>query len=148
MAGGHLLVGREVEKARLLDLLETAGKEKPGLVLVAGEAGIGKSALVEEVLAGIDRPILRGASTPGATSPYGPLVQILRAYARDHRDALLRLQLADHLSLLLPELGLGEVDTDPATLHAAVCDAAALAGDAGSIWVLEDLHWGDQGTLD
>jgi len=148
MAGGHSLIGREAEKAGLLGLLETAGEEKPGLVLVAGEAGIGKSALVEEVLAGIDRPILRGGSTPGATTPYGPLVQILRACLRNHRDELPRLPLAKHLSLLLPELDLGDVDTDLVTLHAAICDCAALAGDDRPVWVLEDLHWGDQGTLD
>lgn len=148
MANAHPLVGREYEGSLLVDLLERPRGEKPGVILVAGEAGIGKSRLIEETLARLSRPVLRGEATADSMFPYAPLVQVIRAYGRDHRDALLSLPLTNHLALLLPELGLDQGETDPSTLRAAICDVAAAAGDAGSILVLEDLHWADGGTLD
>ena len=80
---GGELIGRERERALLLDLLGGA-REKPGVVLVAGEAGIGKTRLVDEVLGELARPILRGGAGEDSAAPYGPLVQAIRAYAREH----------------------------------------------------------------
>jgi DNA-binding CsgD family transcriptional regulator/tetratricopeptide (TPR) repeat protein len=148
VADAHPLVGRDPEKSRLADRLRPGAREEPGVIFIAGEAGIGKSRLVAEALSEVSRPVLRGSSTADSATPYAPIVQIIRAYARQDRDALLALPLTEHLSLLLLELGPPRSETDPQTLRAAICDVAALSGESGSIWVLEDLHWADAGTLD
>jgi DNA-binding CsgD family transcriptional regulator len=148
MANANPLVGREYERSLLVDLLGRMRGERPGVIFITGEAGIGKSRLIDETLAVLSRPILRGDAAAGSVSPYAPLIQVIRAYSRDHRDALIGLPLTKHLSLLVPELGDGQDETDPLTLRTAICDVAAAAGDAGSIVVLEDLHWADGGTLE
>jgi predicted ATPase len=135
MTNAHRLVGREVERSLLVNF-------------IAGEAGIGKSRLIDESLGRLSRPILRGEAAAESMSPYAALVQVIRAFGRDHRETLIRLPLTRHLSLLLPELGVGRDETDPPTLRTAICDVAAAAGDVESILVLEDLHWADEGTLE
>jgi hypothetical protein len=52
------------------------------------------------------------------------------------------LPLTRHLSLLLPEQGVGRDETDPPTLRTAICDVAAAAGDVESILVLEETYTG------
>jgi hypothetical protein len=73
---------------------------------------------------------------------------VIRAFGRDNHETLMGLPLTRHLSLLLPEQGVGQDETDPPTLRTAICDVAAAAGDVESILVLEDLHWADEGTLE
>jgi DNA-binding CsgD family transcriptional regulator/tetratricopeptide (TPR) repeat protein len=95
--------------------LETLSGPPGRLILVGGEAGVGKTALVREFTEG--RPVLWGACDPLHTPrPLGPLVDI----------------------------GLSE--TGPAALAAALLER--LREEPGTVLVLEDVHWADEGTLD
>src|SRR4051812_12971281 len=97
------LVGRQEERARLEEAVRRAATGKGALVLVAGEAGVGKTCLVDSVAA--DAPALvLGASMQGATAPYGPLVAALRSHLRADPEALDDCgPLRGHLAVLLPE---------------------------------------------
>lgn len=79
---GANLLGREAECAFLCARLETATAGRGGAVAVAGEAGIGKSRLLEEAAAQARQrrvPFLRGASPAGAAAEYAAFDDILRA---------------------------------------------------------------------
>ena len=47
--GGVQIVGREAESSQLYDALMLAGQGQPQVVLVAGDAGIGKTTLVADL---------------------------------------------------------------------------------------------------
>jgi DNA-binding NarL/FixJ family response regulator len=144
------LFGREHERAVLGEAMELASSGRGGLVLVAGEAGVGKTALVDDVARTWGALTLRGASTQGATAPYGPLVGALRSHLRAEPDALdTSMPLRDHLAVLLPELGQVAESTNRMTLFEAVRIALAqLACHQPLLLTLEDLHWSDTATLD
>jgi DNA-binding CsgD family transcriptional regulator len=116
-------------------------------VLVAGEAGIGKTRLLGEVLTGWDGRVLRGVAVPGAGA-YAPLAEVLREFLRDVPGALSGEPLFAPLGTLLPELG-PSGGTDRATLVEAIRGAfAQIAARGPSAVVLEDLHLADAATLD
>jgi DNA-binding NarL/FixJ family response regulator len=141
------LVGREAELNRLEALLERARGGAGGIVLLAGEAGVGKSRLTAALAHDAGVPVLRGAATQGRTAPYGPLVAALRALLHLRPDGLDACgPLRPHLARLLPELGEATAETDRATLFEALRCALASAGPA--LVLLDDLHWSDEATLE
>lgn len=131
-------------------MLGAHGGTSGGLVLVAGEAGVGKTRLVIETFAGPGARFVSGAARPGA-SPYAPIVEVLRAHLRGGGDGLGSCgALADHLALLLPELGNGPARSeDRATLFEALrCALLSVAGDGPATVFLDDLQWADDATLE
>src|SRR3954467_15780065 len=99
------LVGRDMELERLQSAVNQATSGTGALVLIAGEAGVGKTSLVDAVAAESEVLVLRGASTQGATAPYGPLVAAFRSHLRSDPDALVGCgPLLGHLAVLVPEL--------------------------------------------
>jgi DNA-binding CsgD family transcriptional regulator len=144
------LVGREAELARLDGALRQAQRGAGSIVLLSGEAGVGKTRLVADLAARSDATLLRGAATHGAAAPYGPVVAALRSHLRSNPDGLadcgpLRTQLA----LLLPELGDPAPAADRAALFEAIrCAFADVAADGHALVVLDDLQWSDQATLE
>jgi DNA-binding CsgD family transcriptional regulator len=137
------LVGRESESARLAAALERARAGEGSLLLLAGEAGIGKTRLAEE----LDAPsVLRGAATSGSATPYGPIAAALRSHLRVHPDGLAGCGgLKAHLAVMLPELGEPAAASDRATIVEAVRCALTEIGSA--LVVLDDLQWSDEATL-
>ena len=141
------LVGREAELERLEAALERARAGAGGIVLLAGEAGVGKSRLSAALAQDAGVPVLRGAAAQGRTAPYGPLVAALRALLHARPGGLDACgPLRPHLARLLPELGAAAAETDRATLFEALRCALASAGPA--LVLLDDLHWSDEATLE
>src|ERR671923_881091 len=144
------LVGRQEELARLAEPLERARLGAGSIVLVSGEAGVGKSRLVAEFAAGSEAVVLRGAPTHGAGAPYGPVVAALRSRLRGDPGVLAdREPLRAQLARLLPELG----DPAAAADRPALCEAirgalAHVAAERCALLVLDDLQWSDQATLE
>src|SRR3954454_11945435 len=100
------LVGREAESAVLTEALDRAEQGSGTLLLLSGDAGVGKTRLTDEVAAGSSALVLRGAASDSVTPPYGPIVAALRSYLRAEPAGLADCgPLRSHLALLLPELG-------------------------------------------
>jgi predicted ATPase len=80
------LIGRAAEVAALSAALADAKRGRGRLVLVEGDAGIGKTRLVEDVTAQMDGArVLAGGGIPLASdTPYAPVLSILQALARLH----------------------------------------------------------------
>lgn len=75
------LIGREEALARLQQAYVNARLGRGGVILISGEAGIGKSRLMQEFATGLadQALVLAGVSYPGGKAiPYQPIVQALR----------------------------------------------------------------------
>jgi class 3 adenylate cyclase/tetratricopeptide (TPR) repeat protein len=159
------LVGRERELAQLGASLEEALSGRGGVVLLAGEPGIGKSRLADEVAArarGRGARILSGRCWEAGGAPaYWPWVQSIRSYVRETEQERLRAELgagAAIIAQMLPELrglfpDLGEptpVESEEARFRLFDA-AAAFLRNAGSrrpiVLVLDDLHAADVPSL-
>lgn len=144
------LVGREAERARLSQVVDRARRGEGSLLLLSGEAGVGKTRLAEEAAAASSALVLRGAASTNAVAPYGPIIAALRAYLRIEPRGLNACgPLIGHLALLLPELGEQAPVTDRATIFEALrCALAEIAAERQVLIVLDDLHWSDDVTLE
>jgi DNA-binding CsgD family transcriptional regulator/tetratricopeptide (TPR) repeat protein len=149
------LIGRSAELDHLGGLVDAVRAGRPGgLVLISGEAGVGKSRLARE-LTGIaeDRGVrvLCGRAVPSG-EPYRPLVEAMSAALRDRPlpdDDALQPYLPV-LAAVLPDAGVsGRVDPRGGVVlgEAVLRLVTALAGDRGVLLLLEDLQWVDPDTL-
>jgi DNA-binding NarL/FixJ family response regulator len=150
MPAPRSLIGRDQELGGLREKLSDALGGEGALVLVSGEAGVGKTRLLDELCGAADVPALRGAARQETTPAYGPVVATLRSALRADPEALADCgPLGEQLPLLLPELGQGPEDVDSTTLREALRAAlVALAGERGAVVVLDDLQWSDAATLE
>src|SRR5215211_33204 len=144
------LIGRQAERDLMRQALEAAERGSGSVVLVAGEAGVGKTRLADDVLEESDVVALRGAAGQGAGAPYGPVAAALRSYLRANPKGLDHCgPLRPHLALILPELGQAAPASDRATLVEAIRAALAhIARQGPAVLVLDDLHWSDDATLE
>jgi DNA-binding CsgD family transcriptional regulator/tetratricopeptide (TPR) repeat protein len=162
-----IIVGRDAELARIEHGLGVAGLGQPILVLVRGEAGIGKSRLVREAIQRARREgsaVLHGACLDlgGDGLPYLPFVEAMRTLVRETpRQLLLELlgpALAE-IALLVPELAALEPVPEPPVAAESAVDRARLferflgflgrlGGDAPVLAVIEDVQWIDPATRD
>ncbi len=156
-----VLVGREPELSILLAALERAAGGEGAVVVVGGEAGVGKTRLVEEAAARAARTgrVLSGACVEvgGDVLPLAPLVDALRSLARSTPPGQLEALLGPArraLARLVPELDpeAGELTVHegaPAQLLDPVLGLLArLSAQRPVLLVIEDLHWADRSTLD
>ncbi|HEU5405717.1 MAG TPA: AAA family ATPase [Gaiellaceae bacterium] len=169
------LVGRTRELDQLLDALARARAERePQLVTIAGVPGMGKSRLVQELSAAIDRESELIRWRQGRSLPYGQGVSfwalgemvkaeagILESDAADVAEAKLRGVVArvcaaadvDWIgSTLRPLIGIAE-DTSGSDRRGEAFAGwrrfvEGLAAERPSVLVFEDLHWADDGLLD
>jgi len=152
-------VGRDPER-RALDLaLDDAARGATRVVLLSGEAGIGKTRLVEETLAaaaasGIGCAVGRCHEGDGAP-PFWPWTQVLRRLARDGDADGALAAVADDVARAVPgpaRRGRGPLPTEAGDarfrIFAAIADALRRAsGAAPRAVVLEDVHWADVPSL-
>ncbi len=137
------VVGRDAECAVLRSCL-TAPKSGAGpIVMVAGEAGAGKTALVGHVLATATTRALCGRAAEWAPRAYDVLARALHPVIRTSGGPVPGL-----LAQIIPELGAPPPEPDPAALAAAVCSVlTCAAGDRHMTLFLDDLQWADEATL-
>lgn len=144
------LIGRQREREELEQAFEAIPQHGGGMVLLAGEAGVGKTSLLAACLAQRGLLVLTGQTNEIATLPYGPIAGALRGYLRLYPDRLVASgPLARYLALLLPELGPTAEQSDPAALVEAIGQAfSSIAHDIPAVLVLDDLQWADNATLE
>ncbi|MFJ9522692.1 AAA family ATPase [Kitasatospora sp. NPDC101801] len=153
-----VFVGRGTEIGTLNAALRRAAAGQPQAVLVGGEAGVGKTRLVEEFLTAACGPgvvtTLGGCLEVGAEGlPYAPLATALR---RLHRSLGVELERAaqgmeGHLTRLLPEFGADDTEPNDEFSRAQLFEHTArlferLSVDRTIVLVVEDLHWSDRST--
>jgi DNA-binding CsgD family transcriptional regulator len=150
------LVGRDADLRRLSRVLIRAEEGAGSIVLISGEAGIGKTRLCAELLRWHrqrgGRMLLGRAAPQEASIPYAALADTLRAARRAEPSvwAAARAR-AGILWAVAPELATEASGPDRAVdrpvLFEALLDAVdEAAGDGTALWVLDDIHWADDST--
>lgn len=160
------IVGRSDDVTVLTARLARALRGERQIVLVAGEAGIGKTTLVDafcaEIAAGNDAPwIARGQCLQqyGESEPYLPVLDALTRLATTPTSAPLRASLRRHAPAWVAQipalLELDDVVEVQRTLVGATRDRMLREAtglfellDRPLVLILEDLHWSDYATLD
>ena len=125
-------IGRRQELAYLRERRLEAGLSHGGMVLVAGDAGVGKSRLIAEFcksLAYARWKVGQGACLEFARPPYGPIL-----------EALAQVSAA--------KLELAAAATKREQFDSIVDRIGSIAARSALILVVEDLHWADAATLD
>jgi DNA-binding SARP family transcriptional activator len=156
----HGLVGRTAELGVLAESWRDAVAGTRRLVLVTGDAGIGKTRLAAEMACRAREDgavVLYGRFDEDALAPYQPVVEMVRGWSSGASLEPLRERLgsrAAELGILFGELGPppGEHAGDPDSRRLRLFEAiAALFGEAGAhaplVLVFDDLHWADRPTL-
>ncbi|MEU0599201.1 AAA family ATPase [Streptomyces sp. NPDC006393] len=157
-----VFVGRANELDTLHDALAHAAGGEPQALLLGGEAGVGKTRLIEEFAAAAARRdavvAVGGCVEIGADGlPFAPFSTALRALRREVPEAFAAAAAGqeEELARLLPELGeqpvtrgTGRHDEDGMArlfeLTARLLEQ--VAADRTVVLALEDLHWADAST--
>src|SRR5712691_11810599 len=152
-----VVVGRDEELAALAEIFIRAAGGGGACVVVTGEAGVGKTRLVNEAATWArerGQVVLVGRSTPtDRVSPLRPLGEALLDGLRDRRppdDPALAPYLPA-LGTLVPHWAAGPaypaVPSPPVVLAEAMLVVRWLSPERGAVLVLEDMHWADRETL-
>ncbi|HEY6058805.1 MAG TPA: AAA family ATPase, partial [Candidatus Limnocylindrales bacterium] len=161
-----VFVGRAAEMALLDGALAQAMGGRPAVVVVGGEAGIGKSRLVSEFAARAagDALVLVGRCHPGPTVlPYAPLAEVLRELAArlpsDELAAVLG-PAASELGVVVPELERpGRAPAPDLPVESRAIARTRLLGLLAGIVdrlaeltpvavAIEDVQWADAASID
>ncbi len=162
-SAGSTFVGREPELTRLTRLLDLAADGSAAAVMLGGDAGVGKTRVVGELVERLSGPGRSGSCAVGRCIdigagglPYLPFVEAFTMLA-GHPQAgpALRRVIAERPALNRLTGAADEAVTSDDALHRlplyeAVAEALRAVGDhAGPLLlVLEDLHWADASTRD
>ncbi len=158
-------VGREDELQQLVAALDEALAGRGRVVLIAGEPGIGKSRLCEELIAHARarraRVLVGRCWEAGGAPAYWPWIQALRTYLQDSSDDAARVEVgigAEELVQVLPELRhlfpdlpeLPSAESESARFRLFDATASFLKRSASArplVLVLDDLHAADTPSL-
>jgi DNA-binding CsgD family transcriptional regulator len=139
-----VFVGRGDELSQLISAMTLARENTPSLVLVGGEAGVGKSRLIGELTAhaaanGDGILIGQCVGFDEATIPLLPVIDALRSLGDGAQDLLATVGASASAAPGRPA----------ASVHPLVLDRLAEAAQSDAIvLVVEDLHWADRSTLE
>ncbi len=161
---GSRLIGREHELAELQRFWNQARDGRGHLLVIAGEAGIGKTQLARELAREVTRqgaPVLHGHYYAEIDAPYLGFWEALR----DHIRGMEPQQAGDEIGGLAPELvklvpeiteiigsvepnpPLGTADAERVRLFDQVSQfIARLALSSPLLFVLDDLHWAGEAS--
>jgi DNA-binding CsgD family transcriptional regulator len=142
-----MLFGRDLERTRIAELLNLARNGQSGVLVLRGEAGVGKSALLEEARRlAADMLVLSGGGIESETQlPYAGLHQIVRPIL-DHHE-----QLPDpQARALRGALGLeGGASDQWFLVSAGVLSLLAEAAEGRALLCLvDDAHWLDDASAE
>lgn len=148
------LVGRDAEWERLQAAWRTAAAGRPRVVLLRGEAGIGKSRLAEDLLEWAARQgfTVRAARCYAAEDglAYAPITALLRARPIHSSTPLARRELSRLLPELLTDPGLsppGPLSEVWQRQHLFETVAQVLLADQPVLVVIDDFQWCDEESL-
>lgn len=154
--GSLPLTGRQRELGALLRRWQETMNGNAGMVLIAGEPGIGKSRLAAEFAsrAAATGAIVLGGRCPDLVDapPYGPVEEALRAglpLVQPGALGTLGKEWLPWAGRLLPEVGWGAGvagQLSPEEERARLAEAAArlldvISGERPLLLVIEDIHW-------
>ncbi|MGA9306592.1 MAG: AAA family ATPase, partial [Candidatus Sulfotelmatobacter sp.] len=159
-------VGRELERATLLGLLEHTASGEECVAMIAGPAGVGKTRIATEIGA---EASARGFLTLAGNCyerddavPFIPVVEILESFlGRAASPEAVRLALghdAPEIARLVPQLRRmfqdipSPLEASPEQSRHVLFNAIAeflarAAADSPLLLLIEDLHWADEGTM-
>jgi DNA-binding winged helix-turn-helix (wHTH) protein/predicted ATPase len=162
-----LVVGREIELAHLHEWLEQACGGKRQMIFITGEAGIGKTTVVDAFVAGIAAREHLGIAYGQCVEHYGSgeayqsVLEALGRWCRGPRGERRRVLLRQHAPTWLAQMPglLSTADaevlqrlltgtTQQRMLRELAEALEIVTADTPLVLVLEDLHWSDYGTLD
>jgi DNA-binding winged helix-turn-helix (wHTH) protein/predicted ATPase len=161
------MIGRAADLARLHAALARATGGERAIVFVTGEAGIGKTTLVDRFIAEMDPAggvcVARGQCLEqyGEGEAYLPVLEAVGRLARDDAAEELRDTLARHAPTWVSQLAAldpspraqrrrdGAIATRPVRMLREMADALEVfARGRAVLLVLEDLQWSDPSTVD
>ncbi|MGQ0736592.1 MAG: serine/threonine-protein kinase, partial [Acidobacteriota bacterium] len=158
------LVGRQAELGKLVEYLGETADGTGALVLVGGEAGVGKTRLAEELLGEARK---RGIFTAAGycheagSAPLSPFVEIIEQMLRELPARTLRVALAEDapdIARLVPKVrrlwddliepGVLDPEQQRRVLFNAVLEFfRRLSAHRPVLVLLDDLHWADEATI-
>jgi len=165
-AANPRMVGRDTELAVLQDALQAGQAGSPRVVVVRGEAGIGKTRLLQEFRSAAthltDRPpvvvaVGQCVDMGEIGSPFTPIRRLLRELYASVGDEAFRAAaqtptVVATLGTLLPELAADASAAPPDTGADYITESIervieGLSHDHHLVLIIEDLHWADAATL-
>jgi predicted ATPase len=164
--GGRMASPTFIGRIEELELLEAArgraADGEPAVVLVGGEAGVGKTRLIAELTARCAADgtrVLVGGCVPvgDGALPYAPIIEALRTLLGDVGVGAVRELVGPswpELARLLPALGapdrsgLPEQAAQSRLFELLLGLLGRLGAERPAVLVVEDLHWADRSTRD
>lgn len=160
----NLFAGRSAEHQALVECYRQAAAGQPQVVILRGEAGIGKTRLAEKFLSWIraqGAEVLQGSTfESGNHMPFQPLIEALRLWLNREENPkdLLGESWLSLVSQILPEVYDRypelpriqlESKTDSIKLFESIVHLTlVLAHQMPLVFFIDDVQWADSGTLD
>ena len=160
-------IGRDAEQLKLNGWLRGAAWGERKVIVIAGEPGIGKTALLEAFLLEVESQKVALVGRGQCIEPYGtqevqlPIVQALGGLCRGPQGVRITRLLAQHAPTWLPQASGLETGERPANLAPRAGGASkahvqrelvdaldALSAEQPLVLALEGLHWSDHFTVD
>lgn len=157
--------GREAVQARLLDIWQDSLIGSRQIVFLTGEAGIGKTTLIEMFLAGISDRLpsilrMRCVEHFGQGEALLPMIEAIERHCRAPQGTKLIELMHRHAPVWLAQLPSVLQPEERAILRHEIfgasrermvregCELLETLSKAPLVLILEDLHWSDHATLD